>query len=359
MVRTRYSPDDRWQIAKAGRTYSYRTVSFIVGCGKSTVSRYVRAFSEPLPLTLAPRIGRPPHLTQDDLALAEATLNANRRHRLINILPLLKDAGVVISESTLRRIIKRLGIQRYVAAFKPYVDQQARDLRIAYAKEHAEDNQDMWRRTIFCDESILRTNGVVKTWVSRKPHEKWIPECLAPRLFSTRKTVLVWAAIWHGGRSELKRFERTEFSGARGGVTAMDYRNQITLGPLDEAWKDLRTLWRGYGVPRILEDNCKVHTAAVNRDAGKKRRFNYLDHPPYSPDLNPIENAWSILKRELAKLHTRPTTPDGLFEEAQHIWMGINQDVLNKMVDTMPGRMQMVIEHEGYPINIRKQTPGS
>ena len=199
MVRTRYSPDDRRQIAKAGRTYSYRTVSFIVGCGKSTVSRYVRAFSEPLPLTLAPRIGRPPRLTQDELALAETTLNANRRHRLIDILPLLKDAGLVISESTLRRIIKRLGIQRYVAAFKPYVDQRVCDLRIAYAKEHAEDDQDMWRRTIFCDESILRTNGAVKTWVSRKPHEKRFPECLAPRLFSTRKTVMVWAAIWHGG----------------------------------------------------------------------------------------------------------------------------------------------------------------
>ena len=76
-----------------------------------------------MPLTLAPRIGRPPRLTQDDLALAETTLNAHRRHRLIDIVPLLKDAGLVISESTLRRIIKRLGIQRYVAAFKPYVDQ--------------------------------------------------------------------------------------------------------------------------------------------------------------------------------------------------------------------------------------------
>ena len=145
----------------------------------------------------------------------------------------------------------------------------------------------MWRRTIFCDESILRTNGAVKTWVSKKPHERWFPECLAPRLFSTTKTVMVRAAIWHGGRSELKRFERTEFSGARGGVTAMDYRNQITLAPLDEAWKDLRTLWRGYGVPRILEDNCKVHTAPVNRDAAKRGDSTILIILPTPPTSIP------------------------------------------------------------------------
>ena len=123
------------------------------------------------------------------------------------------------------------------------------------------------------------------------------------------------------------------------------------MGPLDTAWKDVRAIWRGYGAPRILEDNCKVHTAAVNRTAGRKRKPTYLDHPPYSPDLNPIENAWSILKRELAKLERRPLTPNGLFEEAQRIWMEIAQKTLDKMVDTMPGRMRMVLKHVGYPID--------
>ena len=139
--------------------------------------------------------------------------------------------------------MKKLEIQRYVSAVKPYVDERARNLRMDYAKDHVHDDPDVWRRTIFCDETLLRTNGAVKTWVSRKAHKKWLPECLAPRLFFTRKTIMVWATIWHGGRSEMQRFERTEFSGARGGVTAIDYRNQITLGPLDMAWKDMRTLW--------------------------------------------------------------------------------------------------------------------
>ena len=78
MVRVRYRLDDPRQIAKPGRTYSIRAVSFVIDCCKSTVSRYVRAFSEPLPDRVATRIGRPPRLSQDDLALTETIPNANR-----------------------------------------------------------------------------------------------------------------------------------------------------------------------------------------------------------------------------------------------------------------------------------------
>ena len=233
---------------------------------------------------------------------------------------------------------------------KPFVDQRARGLRQEYAQRHTSDDIDLWRRTIFCDEAILRTNGAVRTWLWRKPGEEGLPDSLAPRLFSTRKTVMVWAAVGHGGRTELRKIEKTEFSGPRGGVSAMDYQNQITSGPLESAWKDIKTRWRGYGMPRILEDNVKVHTSAINRSVGVKKKFSYLDHPPYSPDLNPIETAWALLKRELAKVAPRPTTPDSLFAEAQRIRMAIDQDKLDRMVDSMMGRMQMVMNGGGYPI---------
>ena len=131
----------------------------------------------------------------------------------------------------------------------------------------------------------------------------------------------------------------------------MDYRNQITCGPLEAAWKEVNTLWRGYGNNRILEDNVKVHTGAVNRAAGAKRRFSYLDHPPYSPDLNPIEYAWSLLKRELATLDNRPRTEDALSAEAQRIWTALDQDKLDNMVDSMEGRLQMVVDGAGYSIS--------
>ena len=189
MGRSQFTLVERGQVERAGATYSYSSVSCILGCSKSTVGRYVQAHSKPnLP---PPRLGRPPRLTQDDLALVGQALRGHRHLTPPNLVPLIKDMGLVISESTLRRIMKKLGLKLYIAQTKPFVDQGARDLHMDYANAHVSDGIDAWRRTIFCDEWILHTNGRLRTWITRLPGEWWLPECLAPRLFSARKTVMV------------------------------------------------------------------------------------------------------------------------------------------------------------------------
>ena len=148
ILRSRFILEEQRQVAGAGSAYSFRTVSYILGCEKSTVDRYVGSQIDPLPITTTPRLGRPPKVTQDDIALTEHGICAHRQLTPINILPLFKEAGLVISESTLRRIMKKLGISRYVAGLEFFVDQQARSLRKEYALKHVNDGLDDWRRTI-------------------------------------------------------------------------------------------------------------------------------------------------------------------------------------------------------------------
>ena len=221
MGRSRFTMIERSQVARAGTTYSYRTVSCVVGCGKSTVGRYVRAHSEPnLPL---PRLGRPPRLTRDDIALTDQASTSHRHLKPINLLPVHKEMGLVISESTLRQIMKKLGFKRYVSQTKPFGDERARVLCMDYANRHLNDGVDAWRRTIF---SINLANK----WTRENPGHSKARRGKASRM-SRAKTVQHakdcdgLGAIWYGGRSELHRFERTEDSGPRGGVTAVDYSN--------------------------------------------------------------------------------------------------------------------------------------
>lgn len=59
----------------------------------------------------------------------------------------------------------------------------------------------------------------------------------------------------------------------------------------------------------VILDNLPAHKTFQVRKAFERNRIRYLFLPPYSPDLNPIENAFSKLKR-LARSNAKRTIED-------------------------------------------------
>jgi transposase len=54
----------------------------------------------------------------------------------------------------------------------------------------------------------------------------------------------------------------------------------------------------------LIMDNVAFHHSKAVSEAAKHRGFRLLFTPPYSPDFNPIENAFSVLKNALRKQDT-------------------------------------------------------
>ena len=66
---------------------------------------------------------------------------------------------------------------------------------------------------------------------------------------------------------------------------------------------------------------------------------------PYSPDLAPIENAWRAPKGNLRKFaHWDEETVYGVAKEG---WNRLSQQTINSWIDSMPARLQAVIDGKG------------
>ena len=74
-----------------------------------------------------------------------------------------------------------------------------------------------------------------------------------------------------------------------------------------------------------------------------------VDWPGNSPDLNPIENIFGIMKRELGKVNTQRS--DILIAEVQRVWNEqVTPELCSKLARSMPRRIRMVIEKAGGSI---------
>lgn len=85
----------------------------------------------------------------------------------------------------------------------------------------------------------------------------------------------------------------------------------------------------------VILDNLSAHKTARVREALRQRRIEYLYLPPYSPDKNPIENAFSKLKRQVRAAAER--TVEGL-------WVA-----LGRLIDRFqPAECRNYLRHCGY-----------
>lgn len=60
--------------------------------------------------------------------------------------------------------------------------------------------------------------------------------------------------------------------------------------------------WLPNGEPfKFLQDGAPCHTAKSVKNYFNEQSIPLLDWPGYSPDMNPIEYMWELVKREVAK----------------------------------------------------------
>ena len=99
----------------------------------------------------------------------------------------------------------------------------------------------------------------------------------------------------------------------------------------------------------ILGDNDPKHNSIKSKKYLKDKAIKCVDFPPHSPDLNPIENMWAILKMNMRKDSIKNI--NDLRETALFTGDKISMDHIRNTIDSMKSRLQKVIDAKGSYIN--------
>ncbi len=93
------------------------------------------------------------------------------------------------------------------------------------------------------------------------------------------------------------------------------------------------------------QDLAPAHTAKCTKSWFNDHGVTVLDWPANSPDLNPIENLWGIVKRKIRD--TRPNNTDDLKATVKETWASIPPQQCHKLITSMPRRIEAVIKAKG------------
>jgi hypothetical protein len=204
----------------------------------------------------------------------------------------------------------------------------------------------LYNKGIFSDECTVASDTSNPTgWVWRLPGERYNPRMVnITNHGKPNISLMIWGAIWLGGRSELVFLER-DFDSRGNGYTTWSY-----LQALEQALLPVYTPGQFY-----QQDNAKIHVSNMAKRWFERYGIWVIDWPAHSPDMNPIEHVWKALKAILHRQHPEIhllkdnrediCTLKGWIKEA---WEAVPQDLIDRLILSVPNRLQALRKAKGW-----------
>ena len=279
------------------------------------------------------RPGRPLKISNRDGSMIEREITKNPFTPSSEIAKkFLKEYKKQISSLTIRRYLDKKNLKCYVSKKKPLLSKETAKKRLDWCKKYSEKSIEFWKTVIFSDETIISINSNSLLYTCRRfpwtnPYD---PKYVRPKI-KFPLSVMVWGCFGDKHKPNLCFVD--------GYMNSNKYIEILKENILPLSRKDQNMTFK--------DDSAPCHRAKIVKKFVDENKINVMDWPGNSPDLNPIENLWAILKGKIR----RNIIPNRriLQEEIVKVWNNeIKDEILSKLIYSMHKRIKQCIKNKGY-----------
>ncbi|GFX61006.1 transposable element Tcb2 transposase [Trichonephila clavipes] len=217
------------------------------------------------------------------------------------------------------------------------LNREHRTARLQWCCEHQNWTEQDGTCVLFSDESRFSlSSDCRRQLIWRESGTAYRPENNQEKDRYPTCSIMVWAGIMINGRTRVHVV-------ANGTMTGQRYNDEVLLPHV--------RLFRGaVGVKFVfMDDTATCHRTLTVQDCLDSEGIQRLVWPVRSPDLNPIENVWDALGRQVAGRNYPPTNKNTFIRALTEEWDILPQQLLDNVVQNSPPSRESLLASNPDP----------